>query len=311
MGSVRYLHNLLIKREISSRELTEKYLEAIERDNSSLNAFVNVTKNQALSAADEADKRFKNKEDTDILEGIPMALKDNISTRGIDTTCCSKMLLGYKPVYDATAWYRLKEKGAVLLGKTNMDEFAMGSSTENSCFGKTSNPFDLNRSAGGSSGGSAAAVAGNLAVYALGSDTGGSVRQPASFCGIVGLKPTYSSVSRQGLIAFASSLDQIGTMGKSVEDVALVFDAVAGHDPLDSTSDFSYKADTFSSLNKSLRGRTLAVVKEFFEGIEPAVKESLEKAIKTKRLEKTLKQNIDEKIYNNIRGVMIGRTNKK
>lgn len=280
MGSVRYLHNLLIKREISSRELTEKYLEAIERDNSSLNAFVNVTKNQALSAADEADKRFKNKEDTDILEGIPMALKDNISTRGIDTTCCSKMLLGYKPVYDATAWYRLKEKGAVLLGKTNMDEFAMGSSTENSCFGKTSNPFDLNRSAGGSSGGSAAAVAGNLAVYALGSDTGGSVRQPASFCGIVGLKPTYSSVSRQGLIAFASSLDQIGTMGKSVEDVALVFDAVAGHDPLDSTSDFSYKADTFSSLNKSLRGRTLAVVKEFFEGIEPAVKESLEKAIK-------------------------------
>ncbi len=281
MGTIEYLHNLLLKREISSRELTEKYLEAIERDNSSLNAFVNITKEQALFTADEADKKFKNKENTHILTGVPMALKDNISTRGIDTTCSSKMLLGYKPVYDATAWYRLKEKGAVLLGKTNMDEFAMGSSTENSCFGKTSNPFDLSRSAGGSSGGSAAAVAGNLSVYALGSDTGGSVRQPASFCGIVGLKPTYSSVSRQGLIAFASSLDQIGVMAKTVSDVSLVFDAVAGYDPLDSTSDINYKADTFSSLNNSLKGKKIGVIKELIEGIEPEVKESIEKAIKT------------------------------
>jgi len=280
MGRIEYLHNLLIKRELSSRELTERYLNATRRDNHSLGAFVNITREQALISADKADKKFKDKENTHILEGIPMALKDNISTRGIDTTCCSKILLGYKPLYDATAWYRLKEKGAVLLGKTNMDEFAMGSSTENSCFGKTSNPYDITRSAGGSSGGSAAAVAGNLAPYALGSDTGGSVRQPASFCGVVGLKPTYSTVSRQGLIAFASSLDQIGPMGSSVEDVALVFDALAGYDPLDSTSDKNYKPNTFSSLHKSLKGKTIAVIKEFFDCAEESVRISLEKAIK-------------------------------
>ena len=281
MGRICELQKLLQKRELSSRELTKSYLDAIKRDNSSLGAFVNVTEEQALCAADKADKRIKAKEKTNILEGIPMALKDNISTRGIDTTCCSKMLVGYKPLYDATVYSRLLKKGAVLLGKTNMDEFGMGSSCEHSCFGSAHNPHDLSRSAGGSSGGSAAAVAGGLAPYALGSDTGGSVRQPASFCGIVGLKPTYSAVSRNGLVAFASSLDQIGPMATCVEDVSLVFDAIAGGDPLDSTTSKSFKADTSAKLSNDIKGKTLAVVKEFFEGVSDDVKTSVEKAVST------------------------------
>lgn len=281
MGKIQYLHGLLEKRELSSRELTQRYLDAIERDNPALGAYVNITREQALAAADAADKKFKDKINTNILEGIPMALKDNISTRMTDTTCCSRLLLGYKPLYDATAWYRLKSAGAVLLGKTNMDEFAMGSSGETSCFGRAANPWDLNRSTGGSSSGSACAVAGNLAVYSLGSDTGGSVRQPASFCGIAGLKPTYSTVSRQGLVAFASSLDQIGVLASDIDDVSLVFDAIAGHDPLDSTSSRDYIPNTYSCLNHDIKGRTVAVVKEFFEDVSADVKQEVEKAIKT------------------------------
>ena len=281
MGRIQYLHRLLENRQMSSRELTQSYLNAIERDNPALGAYVNVTREQALCAADNADKKYKENINTDILEGIPMALKDNISTRGIDTTCCSKMLLGYKPLYDATVWHRLQKRGAVLLGKTNMDEFAMGSSGEHSCFGKTANPWDTTRSTGGSSSGSAAAVAGKLAVYSLGSDTGGSVRQPASFCGIVGLKPTYSAVSRNGLVAFASSLDQIGVIGSDAEDVSLVFDSIAGHDPLDSTSCKDYAPNTFSTLRNDIKGKTVAVVKEFFEDVSEAVKNEIQKAIST------------------------------
>ena len=281
MSRILKLHNLLQKRELSSRELTARYLDAIKRDNSALGAYVNVTEEQALCAADKADKRIKEQERINILEGIPMALKDNISTRGIDTTCCSKMLLGYKPLYDATAYAKLLSKGAVLLGKTNMDEFGMGSSCEHSCFGKARNPHDSSKSTGGSSGGSAAAVAGGLAPYALGSDTGGSVRQPASFCGIVGLKPTYSAVSRYGLVAFASSLDQIGPMATCVEDVSVVFDATAGFDPLDSTTSKIFKADAAAKLKDDIKGKTLAVVKEFFESVSEDVKASVEKAIST------------------------------
>ena len=281
MGRICELQKLLQKRELSSRELTELYLDAIRRDNSALGAFVNVTEEQALCAADKADKRLKEHGNENILEGIPMALKDNISTRGIETTCCSKMLASYKPLYDATVYAKLRAKGAVLLGKTNMDEFGMGSSCEHSCFFKAHNPHDLCRSTGGSSGGSAAAVAGGLVPYALGSDTGGSVRQPASFCGIVGLKPTYSAVSRYGLVAFASSLDQIGPMASCVEDVSLVFDAIAGFDPLDSTTSKDFKGNTTAKLKNNIKGKTLAVVKEFFEGISEDVKASVEKALAT------------------------------
>ena len=281
MGRIYTLHKLLQKRELSSRELTLSYLDAIERDNAALGAFVNVTRQQALCAADKADDKIKKGEEINILEGIPMALKDNISTKGIETTCCSKMLRGYKPLYDAAVYSKLKERGAVLLGKTNMDEFAMGSSCENSCFGVSRNPWNVNRSTGGSSGGSAAAVAGGLAPFALGSDTGGSIRQPAAFCGIVGLKPTYSAVSRYGLVAFASSLDQIGPMTDSVEDAAVVFDAIAGFDPMDSTSAREYEPCTVSALKGDIKGKTLGVVKEFFDSVDDEVKGKVYDAVRT------------------------------
>lgn len=281
MGRIDCLHKLLVKREISATELASKYFDAIERDNGTLGAYVNITKEQAYLQAQEADKTLLSGENCSLLTGIPMALKDNISTRNIETTCCSKMLKDYKPLYDATAWHRLKKQGAVLLGKTNMDEFAMGSSCETSCFGAAKNPFDISRSTGGSSGGSAGAVAGNLSVYSLGSDTGGSVRQPSAFCGVVGLKPTYGAVSRQGLVAFASSLDQIGPIGKTVEDVAIVFDAIAGADPLDSTCNKKYTSDTFSTLDNDIKGKTLAVVREFYKEASSEVTQAIDKAIKT------------------------------
>ncbi len=280
MGRIDYIHNLLLKREICAKELAEKYLDSIQRDNAALNAYVNITREEALSAADRADEAFKKGEGYSLLTGIPMALKDNISTRDIETTCCSNMLKGYKPMYDATVWSRLKAQGAVLLGKTNMDEFAMGSSCETSCFGAAHNPFDVTRSTGGSSGGSAGAVAGNLAVYSLGSDTGGSVRQPASFCSVIGLKPTYGAVSRNGLVAFASSLDQIGPMAQMVEDAAVVFDAISGADPLDSTCNKVYKTKTYDSLDDSVKGKTIGVVTELMEGIAPEVKTAIDKAVK-------------------------------
>lgn len=281
MGKIETLSSLLRRGELSAKELTQKFIDAIERDNPTLNAYVNVTRQQALSQAENADKILRdNSEKASLLAGIPMGLKDNISTRGIDTTCCSKMLKGYTPIYDATAWQRLRDCGAVLLGKTNMDEFAMGSSGDTSCFPPAVNPFDTIRSTGGSSSGSAAAVAGNLAVYALGSDTGGSVRQPASFCGVVGLKPTYGAVSRNGLIAFASSLDQIGPMAMSVEDVAIVFDAIGGHDPMDSTSKVGYTPDTYSKLKCDITGKKIAVVREFYEGVSPEITQMIENSIK-------------------------------
>ena len=222
--------------ERRAREVVESHLEAIEAREGDVHAFNTVLTAEALGQADEVDRRVAAGEDPGPLAGVPVALKDNICTRGIATTCSSRILKGWRPPYDATVVTRLREAGAVLIGKTNMDEFAMGSSTENSAFGPTRNPHDLSKVAGGSSGGSAAAVAAGFAGAALGSDTGGSIRQPASLCGVVGVKPTYGLVSRYGLVAYASSLDQIGPLTKTVADAALVLGVIGGHDPMDSTS---------------------------------------------------------------------------
>ena len=281
MGVIRKINTMLTDRKISCRELTGMYLEVIERDNPILNAYVNITRDEALSLADSADRRLSTGERVSPLLGVPMALKDNISTKGIETTCCSKILKGYTPVYDATVYTRLKEHGAVLLGKSNMDEFAMGNTCETSCFGGAKNPWDISRVPGGSSGGSASAVAASLAAFALGSDTGGSVRQPGSWCGLVGLKPTYGAVSRYGLIAYASSLDQIGTLTLDTEDAAIVFDAISAHDPLDSTSNRSYKANTLESLENSVKGKTVGVIKECLKSLDDEVLSAVTNALKT------------------------------
>ncbi len=222
--------------EVSAREVSSRYLDAITELNPSLNAFTTTTVESALEQAEQVDRLVARGEDPGPLCGIPVAVKDNLCTRGIPTTCSSRMLDGWCPPYSATVVEALRQAGAVILGKTNMDEFAMGSSTETSVYGVTHNPYNLERVPGGSSGGSAAAVASGMAVVALGSDTGGSIRQPASLCGVVGMKPTYGTVSRFGLIAFASSLDQVGPFGRSVQDVALAYSVIAGYDSMDSTS---------------------------------------------------------------------------
>ncbi len=249
MGYIAKIHDMLTAKQVSCAELTKSYLEEIEKSNGELNAYVCVTPDEALIAAEAVDKKIAVGQEIGMLEGVPMTLKDNMSTKGIETTCCSKILTGYKPIYDATVWELLKEQNAVMLGKTNMDEFAMGSSCENSYFGGAMNPFDINHVAGGSSGGVASAVGGNIAAYGLGSDTGGSIRQPASFCGVVGLKPTYGAVSRYGLIAYASSLDQIGPITKSVEDASIVFDAISKPDKRDSTCLGAKGGETASRAN--------------------------------------------------------------
>ncbi|MEE1219852.1 MAG: Asp-tRNA(Asn)/Glu-tRNA(Gln) amidotransferase subunit GatA [Ruminococcus sp.] len=279
MGTIGKIHNMLVNKQCSCTELTKSYLEEIEKANSELNAYVNITSEQAYKTAEKVDKKIANGEEIGMLEGVPMSLKDNISTKGIETTCCSKILSGYKPIYNATVWDILSSENAVLLGKTNMDEFAMGSSCENSCFGASLNPFNTACVSGGSSGGAASSVAANVAAYSLGSDTGGSIRQPASFCGMVGLKPTYGAVSRYGLIAYASSLDQIGTVTKSVEDASIVFDAISKQDPMDSTSK-GFAGKTFSKLDNDIKGLKIGVAKEYFEGIRDDVKEAVLNAVK-------------------------------
>lgn len=279
MSKIRQIHAALTAKEYSCRELTTAYLEAIERENSALRAYVAVTAEQALAAADEVDAGVARGDALPPLAGVPMALKDNISTKGIPTTCCSRMLAGFTPIYDATVWRRLQQQQAVLLGKANMDEFAMGTTCETSCFGGARNPHDPAHVAGGSSGGSAAAVGGHLAVYALGSDTGGSIRQPASWCGVVGLKPTYGGVSRYGLIAFASGFDQIGPMAESVEDVALVWDAIAGHDPMDATSCPTPIAPAAPTLKQDIRGLRIGVIPAYREGCDSAVQAAFDKAV--------------------------------
>lgn len=275
MGTIAKIHDMLVTKQCSCTELTKSYLEEIEKSNTELNAYVNVTGETALETAAAVDKKIASGEEIGLLEGVPMTLKDNLSTKGIETTCCSKILTGYKPIYNATVWDVLEKQNAVMLGKTNMDEFAMGSSCETSYFGGAANPFNTTHVAGGSSGGVASAVGANIAAYGLGSDTGGSIRQPASFCGIVGLKPTYGSVSRYGLIAYASSLDQIGPVTKSVEDAAIVFDAISKQDERDSTSKGSLGGETFSKLDNDIKGMKIGIAKEYLDGIRDDVKEAV------------------------------------
>nr|WP_316623824.1 Asp-tRNA(Asn)/Glu-tRNA(Gln) amidotransferase subunit GatA [uncultured Ruminococcus sp.] len=278
MGQIKRIHEMLVNKEISCVELTKKYLDAIENSNKELNAYITVTPDVALAQAEAVDKKLANGEEIGLLEGIPMTLKDNISTKGIETTCASKILTGYKPIYDATVYELLLDQGVVMLGKTNMDEFAMGSSCETSYYGGAKNPHSLDHVSGGSSGGVASAVGANLAVYGLGSDTGGSIRQPASFCGIVGLKPTYGAVSRYGLIAYASSFDQIGPITHDVEDAAIVFDAIAKYDERDSTSQGSEPA--LPTLDDDIKGKRIGIAREYLDGVREDVKQAVLDAAK-------------------------------
>lgn len=278
---IRELHEKLVGGEITAVALTEKYLEAIEAKDGEMGAYLTVLREQALQEASSVDEQLQRGETIDLLAGIPGAIKDNICVAQVRTTAGSKILDNYIAPYDATVVGKIKERGAVVLGKTNMDEFAMGSSTENSAYQKTKNPVDSGRVPGGSSGGSAAAVAGDEAVWALGSDTGGSIRQPASFCGAVGLKPTYGRVSRYGLIAMASSLDQIGPFGTSVEDVAMVFSRIAGFDKKDATTAPSGNDKPFEDyLTGDIKGLSIGMPKEYFsESLDPRVRAVADEAL--------------------------------
>ncbi|MBI3543592.1 MAG: Asp-tRNA(Asn)/Glu-tRNA(Gln) amidotransferase subunit GatA, partial [Deltaproteobacteria bacterium] len=262
---LRALHEKLSARKISSVELAKHYLARIRQDQT--NSFITVCEKEALEQAAAADRRLATGEGVTLLTGIPLGLKDLICTKGVRTTCASKVLGDYVPPYDATAVTRLKAAGATFLGKLNMDEFAMGGSNENSAFGPVRNPVDPERVPGGSSGGSAAAVKAGLAVATLGSDTGGSIRLPAAYTGVVGLKPTYGSVSRFGLVAFASSLDQIGPMAATAEDCAIVYSAIAGHDASDSTSVPRPGADYVLAMQKSATKKfRIGVPREYVAG---------------------------------------------
>jgi aspartyl-tRNA(Asn)/glutamyl-tRNA(Gln) amidotransferase subunit A len=281
---IRELHNKLIKKEITSVELTQQYFDTIEKKDPEVAAFLTLTKELAMNQAKIVDEKIAKGEEIDLIEGIPCAIKDNICIEGIRTTAGSKILDNYIAPYDATVIKHLKENGAVFLGKTNMDEFAMGSSTENSAYQTTKNPMDTNRVPGGSSGGSIAAVAVKEAVWSLGSDTGGSIRQPASFCGAIGLKPTYGRVSRNGLLAMASSLDQIGPVGRSVEDVAIVLSRISGEDLLDATSAQSAGKKYEDYLTGNIAGKIIGVPKEYLEGLDNEIKKVFESSLEKFKL---------------------------
>jgi len=279
--TIRELHQMLIDREISSVELTESVLGQIAAVGEQTKAYLVITRELALRQAKAADERLRAKRDVRPLTGIPIALKDVLCVQDVVSTAGSKILKGFSPPYSATVVERLEAEGAVFLGKTNCDEFAMGSSNENSGYRPVHNPWALDRVPGGSSGGSAAAVASGEAIGALGSDTGGSIRQPAALTGIVGFKPTYGRVSRYGLIAFASSLDQIGPMTRDVADNAILLQAIAGHDPRDSTSSSRPVPDYLSTLRNGIKGMRLGVPKEYFvAGMEPAVEQAVRDAIR-------------------------------
>ena len=279
--TVHELQEKIKNKELTSRKIVEAYNNKIEKKEKDIQAFVTTLEEEALKKAEEIDNRRENGEVLGEFAGIPIGIKDNICTKGIKTTCSSKMLENFISPYDATVIEKLNKENIINLGKLNMDEFAMGGSTEHSYFKKTRNPYNLNKVPGGSSGGSAAAVAAGMVPWALGSDTGGSIRQPASFCGVVGLKPTYGLVSRYGLVAFASSLDQIGPITKDVYDNALLLNIITGHDKKDSTSVEKEKIDYTKCLKNDVKGLKIGVPKEFFaEGINKEVKESLENAIK-------------------------------
>ena len=278
--TIHAAHELLKAKKISSVELTKAYLERIKSVEPKVRAIVTVTEESALQQAQKADELIAAGKASP-LTGIPMLLKDLLSTKGIKTTCSSKMLENFVPPYDATVVEKLYDVGAVMVGKANMDEFAMGSSTENSAFFTTRNPWDLSRVPGGSSGGSAAGVAADECVFALGSDTGGSIRQPAGFCNITGLKPTYGRVSRYGLVAFASSLDQIGPLTKDALDCALVMNVISGHDKADSTSATEAVPDYTKGLIKDLKGMKIGIPKEYFvAGMQPEVETVMKEAIR-------------------------------
>ena len=279
--TINELHEKLKKREVSSVEATQACLDRIGAVEEKVHAFITVTPEEALKGAAEADQRIA-AGDMDILTGIPIALKDIYLTKGILTTCASGILANFIPPYDATSWLKLKERGAVLLGKLNQDEFAMGSSTESSHFGTTRNPWDLEHIPGGSSGGSAAAIAARQAIATLGTDTGGSIRQPASHCGCVGLKPAYGRVSRYGVIAYASSLDQVGPVTRDVTDCAIMLGAVAGYDPADSTSVNLPVPDYTKALVSDVKGMKIGLPKEcFIAGLDPDVQKAMDDAIAT------------------------------
>ena len=280
--TVHELRDKLNKKEITSEDITKSYANRIKQKENSVEAFVTVLSEDAENKAKEINQKIEKGEITNNLAGIPIGIKDNICTKGIKTTCSSRMLEDFVSPYDATVMDKINAENLITIGKLNMDEFAMGGSTENSYFKKTKNPWDLSKVPGGSSGGSAAAVASQMVPWALGSDTGGSIRQPASFCGVVGLKPTYGLVSRYGLVAFASSLDQIGPITKDVRDSAILLNVIAGHDEKDSTSVDMPKKDYEKALTGDIKGLKIGVPKEFFgEGINEEVKESLKQAIET------------------------------
>ncbi|MCX7951102.1 MAG: Asp-tRNA(Asn)/Glu-tRNA(Gln) amidotransferase subunit GatA [Clostridiales bacterium] len=271
---------LINKKEISCVELTKSTFDRISKVDDKIGAYLQLDEEGALKKAREVDEKIQRGEETSFLAGIPMAIKDNICVEGLKTTCASKILENFVAPYDAHVTKKLKENDAVIIGKLNMDEFAMGSSSENSAFKKVKNPFDLERVPGGSSGGSAAAVAAGEAYYTLGSDTGGSIRQPASLCGVVGLKPTYGRISRYGLVAFASSLDQIGPFTKDVEDCAHVLNVIAGHDSMDSTSAKVEVEDYTKYLNQDIKGMKIGIPKEYFaEGLNPEIRGIIENGI--------------------------------
>jgi aspartyl-tRNA(Asn)/glutamyl-tRNA(Gln) amidotransferase subunit A len=279
--TIKKTHDLLVNKEISSFHLTKEFFDYIEQRDKKIDAYLSLLKDDALEQANEVDKKIAAKEEIGMLAGIPIAIKDNILVKNHTCTGGSKILENYKAAYDATVVKKLKKSGAIILGKTNLDEFAMGSSTETSAFKITKNPLDETCVPGGSSGGSAAAVASHQAIASLGSDTGGSVRQPASFCGLVGLKPTYGAVSRFGLMALASSLDQIGTFTKNVEDASLLLEAISGEDSNDNTSaHFNFKAEEIKNL-PNLKGIKIGIIKECFDNnLNSEIKSAIDAKIK-------------------------------
>ena len=278
--TVHELIEKLNKDELTSSDIVNSYIEKINKNEENVQAFITILKEEAVKQAEEIDLKRKNNEEVSALAGIPIGIKDNICTKGVKTTCASKMLENFVSPYDATVMEKINNEELINLGKLNMDEFAMGASTEYSYFHQTKNPWNINNVPGGSSGGSAAAVAANMVPWALGSDTGGSVRQPASFCGVVGLKPTYGLVSRYGLVAFASSLDQIGPITKDVKDSAILLNILTGHDEKDSTSVNVKKIDYVKTLKNDVKGLKIAVPKELLgEGINEEVKENILNAI--------------------------------
>lgn len=275
------LHKLLKNKQISASDLVNETYKQIDKTEKQVGAYLTLTKKTALEKAKVIDEKIKSREELKPLEGIPIAIKDNMCTQGILTTCASRILENYIPPYNATVIEKLEAAGTIMIGKTNLDEFAMGSSCENSALKQTRNPRNLDYVPGGSSGGSAAAIASNEAILAIGSDTGGSIRQPASFCGVVGMKPTYGRVSRYGLVAFASSLDQIGPFSKDVTDCALMLNAISGYDAKDSTSVNKKVPDYTKALINDIKGKKIGLIKELTQaGISLPVKEALRKAVK-------------------------------